>query len=120
MVCGDLGDDFEKWMSGVVVDDRCLYCFPHELTWTLKFNRNDDTVICVGEIIEGDYKFSGIIKAKNGCMYDVHFSVSRVAKFYVTTQNVTYCNTSPPSPCLKRLNEVVQGHSGLISELYES
>ena len=91
LVCDGLVDDYYgKWMSGAVADDGSLYCFPFNHKRILQFNPNGDTTIFVGKKIERVCKFSGIIKAKNECMYSILSSVSRVAKFYVATQNVTF------------------------------
>ena len=93
LVGDDLGNGFEKWISGAVADDGCLYCFPYSHNRILKFNPNDDTTIFVGEEfeeIEGDDKFSGTIKAKNGCIYGIPSCARRVAKFNVASQNVTF------------------------------
>ena len=87
MVGDDLGDNYWKWMSGAVADDGCFYCFPYQHNRIVKSNPNDDTTIFVG--VEGYFKFSGTIKAKNGCLYGP-FSTNRVVKFNVNTQKVTF------------------------------
>jgi len=91
LVGDDFGDNFStRWMSGAVANDGCLYCFPLMRTRIVKFNPNDDTTIFVGGEIEGDYKFSGTIKAKNGYLYGIPFEANRVAKFNVATQTITF------------------------------
>ena len=84
LVGDDLAGNNGKWMSGAVGDDGCLYCFPYYHNRILKFDPNDDTTIFVGEEIEGDdfeAKYSGTIKAKNGCIYGIPCSASRVANW---------------------------------------
>jgi len=95
-----VGDDFgdnnnEKWMSGAVGDDGCLYCFPFDHTRILKFNPKDDKTVLVGEVLDGETegyfgKFSGTVKAKNGCLYGIPSHAKRVGEFNVATQNVTF------------------------------
>ena len=89
LVGDDLGNDQSKWRSGAVAEDGCFYCFPSCHTRILKFDPSNDTTSFVGEEIEGEFKFSATIKAKNG-LYGIPNCASRVTKFNFATQKVTF------------------------------
>ena len=85
MIDDDLEDQYWKWTSGVAADGGCLCCFPFRYTRIRKYNPYDDTSVFVGEKIKGDYRFSGTIKANNGCMYGISVVASRIKTFNVAT-----------------------------------
>jgi hypothetical protein len=68
-VFGTLPADAQKWVGGVLVDNRYIYCTPRNETRILKVDTSDDTISFITDLPEGTNKWNGEMVGANGKVY---------------------------------------------------
>jgi len=86
-----VGDDLtlggEKWSSGVVAQDGCMYFIPARATRILKFDPASGHTSLVGDDLGDDpWKWRSCVLGRDGCIYGIPYDGQQLLKFNPATE----------------------------------